>query len=183
MEIWQSLGKGTDARRKALKKKGLKQCTVCSEVKAFADFGKRRGTCNLCRAAQSVKRNDGSRPQADRLGQPWTSAEDTYIKDNHMNTKDVVMARHLKRTLKAVRRRRLFELELNKTAKPEPKVLLDTFERVSNDQIKVITLSVEGSKVTVFCNTNTLWANIWREFKKAGLTDDDYNAWKVGVTN
>jgi len=183
VEIWESYGKGTKARREALKEKGLKQCTVCAGVKAEKEFGHDRGTCNLCRAAQEVKRNDASRPQADRIGQLWTDAEDTYIKDNHLNTTDAVMARHLRRTLKAVRRRRLFVLEINKDATPEPKVLLDTFERVSNDQIKVVTLSVEGTKVTVFCNTNTLWTNIWRAFKNEGLTDDDYKAWKVGVTN
>ena len=182
MEIWESYGKGTDARRKALKKKGLKQCTVCSEVKADKEFCKRRGTCNLCRAAQQVKRNDGSRPGADRNGQSWTAAEDAYIRDNFQTTTDPAMARQLKRTLKAVSRRRLFVLNVNKQVKPE-QILLDTFERVSNDQIKAVTLNVEGSKVTVFCNTNTLWANIWRAFRNEGLTDDDYNAWKVGVTN
>lgn len=183
MEIWQSYGKGTTARREALKEKGLKQCTRCGAVKAEKEFGHDRSACNLCRAAEQVKRNNSSRPQADRIGQPWTDAEDTYIKDNQASMTDIAMARQLKRTLKAVRRRRLFVLNINKLAEPEPRMLLDMFAQQRGDEIKVITVVVEGTKVTVFCNTNTLWANIWKAFKNEGLTDDDYKAWKVGVTN
>lgn len=190
-ELWQQYGKGLnrDQLQEIHNKEGLglvettKVCRSCGSEKPLTDFGKKRNICNLCRAKQQVKRNDVSRPQADRNGQPWTNAEDTYIRENWETTTDMVMARQLKRTLKSVRRRRLFVLSINKNAEPGPKILLDTFERVSNDQIKAITLNIEGSKVTVFCNTNTLWANIWRAFKEEGLTDDDYQAWKVGVTN
>jgi hypothetical protein len=163
--------------------KGLKQCMTCSEVKALADFGKRRGTCNLCRTAQAVKRNDGSRRRADRIGQPWTDAEDTYIKDNHTNVTDIAMARQMRRTLKAVGRRRLFVLNINKQAKPEPRVVYSRFAQHRENGIMTITVGVVGDSITVFCNTNTLWANIWKAFKEKGLTDDDYKAWKVGVTN
>lgn len=183
MEIWESYGKGTKARCEALMEKGLKQCSKCGAVKAIAHFGKRQCTCNLCRTAEQVKRNDVSRPQADRIRQPWTRIEDAYIKDNCGSMTDIALARQLKRTLKAVSRRRLFVLNINKLAEPEPRMLLDTFAQERSDEIKVVTVVVEGTKVTVFCNTNTLLATIWREFQKAGLTDDDYKAWKVGVMN
>lgn len=183
MEIWESYGKGTEARRQALMEKGLKQCTKCDGVKDKKEFGKHRSVCNLCRAAQSAEENDRTRPQADRIGLRWIKEEDKFIQDNYKTMTDGEMATKLKRTLKSVRRHRLFTLELNKYEQPAPKVLLDTFAWVKGDEIKAITLVVEGSKVTVFSNTNALWVNIWKAFKDEGWDDDDYQAWKVGVTN
>ncbi len=57
-----------------------------------------------------------------------------------------------------------------------------TPKHIKGDTIKAITVVTDRSKITVYSNTNTLWIEILMAFEDKGLTLDDFNAWKIGVT-
>jgi hypothetical protein len=136
----------------------------------------------MCRSAQNVLRNDRTRPQADRNGCVWERHEEQFIRDN-LHLSDTEIALELKRTMKSVIRRRLFYLGLNKNGKAAPpKPLYNEFVHHYNDLIKQVSVIADGNKITVWSNTNTLWVNIHKAFIAQGFTDEDYKAWKIGVT-
>ena len=186
--MWQQYGKGLSraelqAAHNAASKPKTKKCNgVCGKMLPLDDFGQGRGTCNMCRAAVEVKRNDRTRGQADRIGLTWVRAEDRYIRENSATQTDEQMGRHLKRTMKAVRRRRLWHLRINKHAKPTPHVDFNEFKHIKEDAIKVITVVTNKTKVTVYSNTHARMVHIRQAFIDKGLTGDDYKTWVIGVT-
>lgn len=183
--MWQSYGKGKSrAQLQAAhdKTSGRKKvCRICGKEKALDCFSPGLSECKWCNTKYRVGLNDRTRAQADKDGLPWTAEEDKVIKAWSMaGETDERIALYLKRTMNGVRGRRA-RLGINKRAKAAPKPLFNEFMWHQEDTIKKTTVSITFKKITVFSNTNVLWANIHKAFIAADLTDEDYKAWKIGV--
>jgi len=190
--MWQSYGKGKTRAQlqaehdKTSNKAETRLCPVCGKRKLLDNFLPNCPECKWCNSAYRVGLNDKTRPQADRNGMVWTYDEDTYIGEATLEGKtDSEMALHLKRTMKSVRFHRGSVLGINKQAAPEqiaPKPLFNEYGQYRDDTITCVTVYTIGTKIMVYCNTHPQWNSILCAFRDAGLTDDDYKAWKIGVT-
>jgi len=191
--MWQSYGKGkTQAQLQfthSITSTAKKQkCEgPCGKTLPLDDFGVwkrrngRRKVCQICRATNESAKNDRTRPGADRLRQLWTREEIKFVVERR-DLPDDVIARHLKRTIAAVRgRRRILGLS-HKRGKPTPKPVFNEFGQHREDSIKAITVETIGNKIMVYCNTHTRQINIFAAFISKGLTGEDFKAWEIGVT-
>jgi len=187
--MWQQYGKGKDrAQLVALHQENRTDktdvCNTCGLTKPIGDFGivagRRRKTCNLCRAANEVAKNEVTLAGADRRGLEWTREEIEFLtKEKRLS--DGQIAAYLKRTLGSVRscRRRLgLGRKRGKAAKP----LYSEFTWFKDSRIEGITVETEGNKISVFSPPRALWVNIHKAILAKGLTGEDYQAWKAGAT-
>jgi len=174
--IWMTYGKGTIARKGALASNGQRQCNDCDKILTFDYFSGPRITCKMCVVAQAAKRNDKTRSGAENDCQPWTDAEDHFIRDNAATMTDRQMAARVGRTMRAVGQRR-YMLGITKAVKAV--IPITEFGVHRCNSIKQITVCVNRPKVTVYCPAKTRTVLIYQVFIKEGLTAEDYNNWKA----
>lgn len=158
-------------------------CSKCGKTKPAKDFNT-QWVCNRCHADYEVNRNDKTRPQADRNGLPWTEEEDRYIRENYRAQSDTQLSAHLRRTMEAVRHRRLDTLCLPKTEKPPLKpddVAKFTFrERHDIGAISVVEdPRDDGLRLGVWCPEGVPEELIEQAFFDSGYGHDLYIAWLI----
>lgn len=183
--MWQQYGKGKTREQlqeahNAASTPESQKCVGCGKTQPQSNFSFNHKLCCMCRAQGEVDKNNLTRAGADRNGRPWCRAElQTMLDSKDLSDHDI--AALLGRTMAAVRTQR-HKLGQGRKLVKAPKPLFDEFAFQTSDTIKRVTVEIDGTKITVWSNTNVLLPTIWKAFRAKGLSADDYHAWKIGVT-
>lgn len=188
--MWQLYGKGKNhaqlmAAHALSSTPEMQKCAgPCGKILPLDHFSvskdRTRSKCRICRSEDEVAKNDSTRPSADRIGLTWSRDEIKFVEEcKDLSDQNIAVA--LRRTISAVRAQRCKLGQGHKRAKVV-KPLFNEFAIHREDGIKNPTVDMRENKIIVWCNTHTLWANIWKAFIDAGLADEDYKAWVIGVT-
>lgn len=144
-------------------------------------FSPGHSECKWCNTKYRVGLNHFSRIRAHRDGLEYTEDELKIIKRMTQEGRtDEYIGLQLGRSMLSVRGRRT-RLGINKRVKAAPKPVFNEFVHIKEDVIKAVTVYCDGSKLTVYSNTNARAADIQKAFEDRGLTVDDCKAWRIGV--
>lgn len=155
-------------------------CIGCGKDLPVDCFSGERTRCNICRMEKQQGENDATRPAADNHARPWSKADDDYLLE-HRNERAADLARHLGRTLRAVRRRRREVIDQRwEEALPilEASAITD-FRHHASPGITQITVNFNPPKLVVFTPTNVVMTSVEEAFAEQGMTGELFIAWML----